>query len=249
MESVNFRHRVLKRLFLSPLVVIPMGMGAASLALGLAMGQPDGYFSFLGLTGVLLGLGAAATRWLVGSGELARQAFEELRAESGRKKKHHLRKLRRRIRYDRDPRTNRLLLQLVRLAKRMGQAGVMNHEDGNDVVAEVRDKAVGLYQSCLGSLERTIDLYEAAQQMATEDARNQLLAQREELLEEVRRSVAHLETTLDHLQSLQLKRDRRGEGLAQMRKELEMGLSVAQRVERRMDNLDRELRQQQLESS
>lgn len=242
MEPAKFRNRVLLRLLASPSVIVPAGLGAAALLVGLATGQPTGVWGLVGLSGVLLGLGAAAGRWLFGFGEIARQAFDELRAEAGRDQRAYLRRLRNRVRADRDPRSNRLLMELVELAGRMARAGMVGPRADGEPLTDVAAQLVELHRSCLASLERTVDLYETARDMETEAARAELLTRREKLLDEIHRTEEHLSATLDYLQSAQLKRGDKEADLARMREELDQGLAVAQQVERRMDELDRELR-------
>ena len=232
---------MIRGLLASPWVVIPAGLGAASFLIGMAMGQPAGYFSFLGITGMLLGLGMAATRLLGGSADEGQGTSEDPHSAPGIASRAYLERLKRRIRDDDDPRTDRLFKDLTRLNERMTRLGVTESSGGSEAVVDIREKAVELYRCCLISLERTLVLHDAAEEMATTEARDRLLAEREQLLGEVGGSVAHLGATLDHLHTLQLKRHQSSEELTRMRQELEMGLEVAQRVEQRMESLQREL--------
>jgi predicted nuclease with TOPRIM domain len=124
----------------------------------------------------------------------------------------------------------------------MAEAGMIGPRADDEPLSDVAADVVELYRACLVSLERSVDLHEAARDMETDPARDELLAQREELLEEIRRSEAHLGATLDRLQAAQLSREDPGDDLARMREELDAGLAVARRVQRRMDELDRALR-------
>jgi hypothetical protein len=242
-DASRCRKRVLAKLVASPWVAIPVGLGAASLLAGLALGQPRGFLAFMGVSGILLGVGMALTRWLYGLEDIAREALEDLDSETEEGHRAYLNRLETQLRADGDPRTDRSLMQLRRLRDRMTRAGLANDDLSSAYVPEIRERAEQLYHSCLASLERTVELWRAAQEMATDKARSLVLDSRESLIEEVAASVRHLGATLDHLQTAELRRDRRDQSLAQMREELEMGLEVARRVEQRVEDLEESLRQ------
>ena len=238
MDPQTFRSRVLKNLLASPLVLIPAGLGLATFTLAILVGAPTGFLGFLGLSGILAGAGMAATRWILGWNELTSKTFNELQGESNRSQAKTLDELEQSLKADHDPRTTQSVRDLRQLYRRLERAGVMGDNIDSLVLPDIKNKAEQLYQSCLASLARTLELWQAAQEMATVDARKQVLMQRETLIGEVNKSVNHLGKTLDHLQTLLLKRDRQDESLARMREELEMGLQVSQRVELRIDQLD-----------
>ncbi len=238
MDPQTFRTRVLINLFGSPLVIIPAGLGAATFALAVAVGAATDFLGFLGLSGILAGAGIAATRWVLGWNELTRKTFDELQGESDQGQAKVLGKLEQALKADHDPRTTQSLHDLQRLYRRLEKAGVVGDTIDSLVLPDIKNKAEQLYQSCLDSLARTLELWQAAKEMATAEARKQVLDQRETLIGEVRKSVYHLGKTLDHLQTSLLKRDRQDESLARTREELEMGLQVSQRVEQRIDQLE-----------
>ena len=237
MDPRIYRTRVLKELIASPLVVIPAGLGAATFTMAVVLHAPLGFLGFLGLSGILAGVGIAVTRSILGWDELTRRAFDELQGESDQSQAQIIDGLEQALRADHDPRTTQSAQELRRLYRRLERAGVMGDNIDSLLLPEIKNKAEQLYQSCLDSLGRTLELWQAAQEMATPEARKQVLAQREALIGEVDKSVHHLGKTLDHLQTSMLKRDRQDEDLARMREELEMGLQVAQRVEQRIDQL------------
>jgi hypothetical protein len=78
--------------------------------------------------------------------------------------------------------------------------------------------------------------------VATESARRKLGQSREQLITEVQESVGHLELTLDHMQTAQLKDETglRADAL-RLRTELDEGLEVARQVEIRMQDLEFDL--------
>ncbi len=237
-DSPPLRGRILRNLLRWPLVNVPAVLGTGALLLGLATGRPTGYLAMLGAAGVLAGAAAAVGRWWMGSDELARLARQQLQDEGRREHRTYLRRLYRRLRKDRDRRTNKRLKQLQRIHGRLQRAGVLGRRDKADLQQDIKDDAAELYGSCVTSLERSLDLWHAAKEMASAESRDRLLAAREELLEEVGHSIAHLDATLDHLNTSKLKPGARSEQLARTREELEIGLQVARRVEQRMAELE-----------
>ncbi|MFZ5829973.1 MAG: hypothetical protein ACOY3P_07785 [Planctomycetota bacterium] len=242
MDPNQYRSRFLWRLLGSPWVSVPAGLGAASLGLALAMGEPQSYLTIVGISGVLLGVASAATRWIFQFDQISQATFDDLQSETERTQYAFLDQLERRLRVDGDARTRKSVADLRKIFRRLERAGMMGENVDQALVPDIREKALQLYQSCLKSLEGTVEYWQAAQEMATEAARDQMLQARESLLTEVSRSIYHLGATLDHLRSASLKRDRQGNEMAQMREELELGLQVAQRVEQRMSQFESDLR-------
>lgn len=240
MDAASRRKRVMGNLFRSPAVHLPILVGSGFLGFAWLIGAPTGLPGILGMVGILSGLGIAAAKLLFGRDELVRQAEEDLRNESARDHRSYLRRLHRRLRSDKDSRTGQYLAELRRLYDRLQEAGLMGSKTSNLVLPEVRNKAEQIYRSCLSCLEQSLELWQAAQEMATDAAKEQLLASREKLLEELGESVRHLGATVDHLQAAGLRQSDESESLSHMREELEQGLEVARRVERRMAELTRQ---------
>ncbi len=249
MDPGRFRKRFLTRLVASPWVGVPAGLGLASLGLGIVLGHPLGFFGFMGVVGILLGVGMGATRWVLGYDQIARQAFEEVLSETERSHYAFLDGLEKRLHGDGDPRTIASVRDLRKIYRRLERAGMVGEGGSGELLPEIRDHSVELYESCVESLERTLAFWNAAQEMATREAREKLLRSREELLAEIRQSIHHLGATLDHLQTAALQSERPGQELSEMRRELEMGLEVARRVSSRMDQLERGVREGEPEPS
>jgi hypothetical protein len=237
----RLRTQVLIKAISSPWAAIPVVAGAGATALAAllgVLGHPSGMLSFVGISGLLFGAGMAATRLLLGTESLVASVYEgSMKDESGEHEA-FLRQLAQRLRADGDERTGECLEQLRRLHKRLSKSGLVDGAEVSPMLPEIQRKVEQLHWSCLRSLEKSLDFWQAALEMATPNARQEMLGRREQLLEEVEGSIRHLAATVDHLRAKQLSRDDRGGELAEVRKELEMGLEVARRVERRMDELE-----------
>ena len=238
----RLRKRMVKNLLTSPAVAIPLWLGLLVFLISAAAGAPLGLWGLAGLGGMALGAAAAGFRWTAGSEKLKQQAQEDLDREAGKAERARLRRLFRSLRRDEDPRTGRYAKDLERFHERLGQVELAERDVRAGILPEVRRQAGALYQSCVASLQRTLDLWQTAQTMATPDARQQLLDTREQLLDEIGQSIEHLGLTLDRLQVTGARVDADEEQkLAEMREELRMGLEVARRVEGRMQQLEQDL--------
>jgi hypothetical protein len=247
MDESRIRNRALKNLLTSTPVVLPAVLGIGSLLVGLLTGNPAGTFGVLGMAGLALGVGVATWRWLTGSERLTQEALEQLQSGAEREHRSYLRQLQRRLRKDKDPRTNEVVKQLKALRSRLTRVGLIGRRRISETAAEIRDDARQLYRSCLTSLERTLDHQQAAGEMTTPELRQKLLSAREELISQIGESIVRLGATLDHLQTSALEPGRQSEELTRMRRELQTGLEVARRVEQRMDQIDRDLGPQRRE--
>jgi hypothetical protein len=139
---------------------------------------------------------------------------------------------------DEDERTDVSLTKLRRLHKRLHRDGLLNASVDAIFYLEIRDKVEQLYLSCLTTLERTFEFWRTAAEMATTEARQEVLRQREQLISEVDSSVGHLEATVDQLQAKQLQNGSGERELQQVRQELDMGLQVARQVEARLTEFE-----------
>ena len=155
-----------------------------------------------------------------------------------------LQRLRHQLRGDRDPHSTQLVRQLRAILKRLTDSFF---EEAVDVGRDLsrRDSlatSTQLYESCFRLLERSFELWNGAQQMATDSSRQELLNQRTDLLRQVEQSMQHLNSSLDQLQTSQLKEDDGSVAANRsLQDELQLGLETARRVEERMESLEQEL--------
>jgi hypothetical protein len=243
MALSRFDRRVVAKALSSPLAVLPLATGIILLLWALVFGGFGGLSGTLGIGALLVGLGVAAYRWLFSAESLVESVQQEEKKDVERRDRAFLTRLRRKLRTDRDPRTAKSIDKLAGLRKRMIQSGVTESGKDSPVLPELVGKADELYRSCLKSLERSLELWEAARDMATSEARDELLRSREALVGEVVQSIDHLAATVDYLQSASLQRGQEDVDIAKVREELEMGLEVARRVTERVNELERGLRE------
>lgn len=104
------------------------------------------------------------------------------------------------------------------------------------MIDEIRERAEELFEQCVSSLEKTLQLWKTADSLASEIAKKPILEQREKLVNEVVGTVEHMSQTLAAVQGITSK----PEGdvrLQQLRGELDQSLEVAKKVEQRVDSM------------
>ncbi len=224
------RRKVLLDLFASPLTLLPV-VGGLTLLLA-AWATRSAPLTFAGLAGILGGIGVFASRMIFGLERLTNRAYEYVLEQQQQQQIESLRALEGKLRKDRDPRTQNLLRQLWQLYKALEK----DIKAGKIPTAAhgVMDSVDRMFHVCLGHLQQSYKLWQAAQRMTGRSQEN-TLRQREELIQEVEQSVSHLEQTIDELQTVSSKRSK--SELARLREELDETIRVAKRVEQRTEEL------------
>jgi hypothetical protein len=240
----DLRNAFLKRAVLSKAVWIPIAFGGATMAL--ASGMPF----WIGVGSATFGIGMAIWRLTRGRRATEEAVIQQFRNEADRQHYAYLRSLQRKLRRDRDATTGRLLRQLREIHKRMVEADVFatvastSPQDSSKAwQSEVRDQMAKLYESSVGSLERSYKLWSNAQSVADHKLQQELLSSRSQLLKEVEESVQRLGKTLDQMQVSSIKTEQPQNELSELRQELEQGLTVAENIEKRIKELDNQVRE------
>ena len=193
-SKAELQSRFVKKALLNKAVWLPVVLGTATMAL--ASGTPF----WLGAAAIGLGIGAAVWRFTGGRRTIEEQVIQRLRYESNRQHYAYLRALQRKLRRDRDPRTGRMLRQLRQTHKRMVEAKVFASNQNDAWNSDIRDRLSRLYESSVGSLERSFDLWNSAEKVHDPEVKNELVESRSQLLNEVTESIGWLGKTLDQMQ-------------------------------------------------
>ena len=240
MDTPGLRRKVIAKLLAGPSFLVPVVAGISLSIVGWATGVDPIVAGFAGVSAVMIGIGALATRALYRIEDLTREAYHEFGAQAARDAEARLDALSVRLIADNDPRTEQLLADLRGTYKALRDEVQGNTTLPRAQLVEVAQKADQLFRSCVESLERTLTLYQTSESMTTSEARESTLTKRERLLMEIRASAAHLGKILDGLRSLGLE-DSDARTLAILRGELDESLTVARRVEQRMQGIQDEL--------
>ena len=205
----------------SPWALVPAALGGSLLAAAVAL--PAGaLLAFGGVATLATGAGLTLTRWLTHGDGYVEKSYKQLTAEGHKEQERWLDRLDKSLRADRDPRTEGLLRRL--------RAVYATLRDTQGVPPEVRSKVDELFDGCVQSLVKTLEMVNTARQLRTVGAHRRLLADREEVIGEVAHSIAAIERALDDV------RTSRGDAreLSKVRSELDATLDIARRVEARV---------------
>lgn len=237
MDRSQFRNRILMKIAATPSVLLPIVLGTTVTIGSWALGHASGLMSFLGISGILAGLGVLATKWLYGFDKAVAELTEEEARSLRARQQGKLDDLDARLCRDEDPRSEEMLRRLRQILEQFQRDMTENRGGmGRAQLAEIGEKSNRLFVSCVASLERSLLLSEAALKMHTEDAKQRMLAARENLLEQVAISTEHLARIADSVRALSLTAG--GEqSMEKIRRELDESMSVARRVDERMRSI------------
>ena len=233
---MNKSANVIGSVLTSKSVWLPIVLGCGTMAL------TSGVPFFLGVAATAIGIGSAIWRLTAGKSAIVEQANSELQSQRRREHGRYLRGLQRKLRRDEDSRTGKMLDDVRNLFKRIHDMGLQNAVSEKRWTQPISEQVDQLYQSCVDGLEKSYDLWQDAQRVATPDLKSQLLDQRTELLSEVGNSIQHLGKSLDQIQVSLSTIELPDNDLRRLRDELDQGLEVARNVEQRISELDREIR-------
>jgi hypothetical protein len=228
----EIKRKVYLDLFAAPSTLLPLVGGATALIGSWAIGGQE-LMTFAGIAGILSGIGIFATRIIFGLEKITKDAFEYSRLKEHEKLKATLQDLYDRLVADDDPRTEKLLVRLCNVYNKINMDTSQRRipSSAGDVVDSIHQ----MFHVCVDYLNHSHQLWEQSTKMHGESLKV-LKDQRQELIEEVEKSVTFLENTIGQLNVLPSTRTR--QSLSQMRAELDESIRVARATEERIAHLD-----------
>lgn len=239
-NKADFRKKYLLKLLASPICLFPFLAGVTDLLVLWTFSIGSGIALFAGIAGMLAGLGIFFTRLVAGSGSLVKDVLAGIQQEALAEREKALDNLDNRLVADGDPRTESSLRDLRTLAaafeKGRSWTGALKTSSTVDILSGVNQ----LFQQCVVSLEKTLELGYTAAQMTTKTAREPILKERERIITEVSESIRQLGGVLASIQALETDGTAHDSELADIRRELDQNLEVAKKVKERMESLEKE---------
>ena len=231
----SLRRRIVNKILFAPSVVLPIVGGLSAL---LASWAASGVTSLnmIGLLGVAGGLGWLSTRLIFGVEKIAESIVADEQADSLRQQEERLVQIRKKLRYDRDPRTDdyfTLLKQARDDFDRMAEESAVIVRS-----LELQPKVKKLFWAAIDRLDDSHEAHTLAEKLFGSE-RDAVLARREAMLVEVK-------TTLDQLQHAvaqlrELSSNASDTDLSALRDELDESLRIAAKTEQRMRELEGEV--------
>ena len=238
-EEKNIAKRVIADVVSSPMVIFPFMVGTAAFASLFALGLKGSAFlgaMLVGLSGVLGSGGMFLTKMILGRDERVKKIVEESREKAKKDKLKLLDHFHHRLTLDGDSRTEDSMQDLRSLRQAFSQLDKIAPDLNRAMIDEIQKRAEELFQQCVRSLEKSLQLWKTADSLASELAQKPIMEQREKLVGEVIGTVEHMSRTLAAVQGITKKSD--GDARLQtLRGELDQSLEVAKKVEQRVDSL------------
>ena len=238
-DSKNIAKRVILDILGSPLVLMPFMAGSAAFASLFALGLKGSAAVgavLVGLVGMIASAGTFLTKLILGKDNRVKQLIEESRNKAKFDKKKALDHFHHRLGMDGDKRTEIAMQDLRSLRQAFQQLDKIAPDLNRAIVEDIQQRSEELFQQCVSSLEKTLQLWKTAESLASKTARKPILKQREKLVAEVVQTVEHMSQTLASVQGMTSRRD--GDiRLQRLRSELDQSLDVAKKVEQRVDAL------------
>ncbi len=238
-DNKNMAKRVMADIVSSPLVLMPFMVGsmafASLFALGLKGSAAVGAV-LIGLVGTLASAGTFLTKFILGRDDRIRKLVEASRSKAKRDKRKALDHFHHRLTMDGDERTETAMQDLRSLRQAFRQLDKIAPDLNRAMIEDIQQRSEELFQQCMSSLEKTLQLWKTADSLASEMARKPILEQREKLVGDVVQTVEHMSRTLASVQGITSRSD--GDArLQRLRGELDQSLEVAKKVEQRIDSL------------
>ncbi len=186
----------------------------------------------------LITLGTIGHLFILSGDQMARQAMQDLKKEADDSRQERLDDLYDRLAKDRDPRTHRALKELRELAAAVKDSATEESTLDARSKFEMDYKVEQLFQKCVNRLEKSLKLLKNAQAISNQDVKEKLLSLRENLLEEVQKTIRYLGEILTRIQVLHQKETSDDSDMKNIMSDLEEGLAVAERVDLKMKELE-----------
>ena len=230
------KKEIIKKLLMEPvdwISLTPLILGV-SVGLGLwAFNLGSGVAIATSVILVLLSAGIYLNRLVFGWDENYERIVREWRASVEQDRDQNLDRLYRDLQADGDPRTEMLLKDLRTLTKTL--MSEENHQLASGAFGILSD-VDKLFSRCVGYLEESLKLWQTAEEVERETIANELLGQRQVLIDEVEKSLDRLGDVLGGIKKAALSRD--SEELTRLRDELAARLKIAEEVETRIRNMN-----------
>lgn len=226
------KRKVISELFFAPSVVLPIVGGISAGLLAWASGGSS-YLAGAALAGILGGVGWMFTRMVFKVEEITDKAMQAELNKKLQLEKAELDQLARKLRTDRDHRTQDYLTLLRSLRQEFEEAA---NKPGNRFrSAKIREQVSQVFAAAVDQLRQSYRLWELSENLVGE-SRDKVLANRESVLVEIAQTVDRLQGTVHQFHEL-IKADQNID-LAAMRDELDATMRIAKRTEERMKELE-----------
>jgi hypothetical protein len=177
-----------------------------------------------------------ASRLIFGLENITHKAYSYLHEQKRAEQEEVLDALDGRLSLDRDDRTQESLRELRQIYQIYQEKSQQGKITGSSHL--LLDRVERLFKACVGQLEQSYELWRSAEKLSG-TARQALLAERDQIIDEVVVTIRHLGKSVEQFYTLHGKENE--SELASLRDELDETMRVAQRAEQRMASLGKSI--------
>lgn len=237
-KIISARKRALINLAGSPWVVGPVALGLTSF-LGAWAISGSSLLNFLGVVGILIGLGIYGTKAAFCKDVMIQTSLKDLQREELVKQEQKLddldHKLRQTLKGDRFDSRDENMLRDLRSIFRGFKEDLENQEftEQGRTIAKTIDH---LFHACIHQLNASWSVWQRLSRLsARSPARKELKEKRELMLCQVKESIEKIQTTVEQFHNFKI--DETSMSLQDLNKELEAKMEIAKQVEKEMQEL------------
>lgn len=240
-DTRKIKRKMLLNMLTGPSTAVPFLAGVTALFATWALGFRADMGVLAGLAGILGAGGVFLTKLFMGGDTYAKQALDETQQEDHALRERKLDDLDVRLCADKDPRTESALRDLRSLVRafdelRANSGSELNVLTTSNIASGIHE----MFEQCVGSLERSLNLWHTAEKLRTRAAKDPILKQREAIITEVGQSIRQLGQALVAIQNLGTGQGSQSD-LARISEELDQRLAVARQVEQRVKAFENQL--------
>ncbi|MDP7013861.1 MAG: hypothetical protein QF927_07745, partial [Verrucomicrobiota bacterium] len=173
-DNKNLAKRVMADIVSSPLVLMPFMVGSAAFASLFALGLKGSAAvaaTLVGLAGLLGSAGTFLTQFILGRDTRVKQLIEASRDKAKRDKRKALDHFHHRLTMDGDERTETAMQDLRSLRQAFRELDKIAPDLNRAMIEDIQQRSEELFQQCVSSLEKTLQLWKTAESLASEVAR------------------------------------------------------------------------------
>lgn len=230
----DLNKRIALELLTAPATVLPVTVGVSLLMLSVIIGSAWGFFGFCLC---LLGVGALLHNLSFNLGAISKRALDQIHRQKQTERNQKLDELHAKLSRNREPRDH-VILRNMRTVYDEFMEDLRAGRIGAFGVGKMVEQIEEIFNECVANLERQHQIGQMTRKVSG-DLKEGFIKQREELLNEVERSVRTMADVINEVRALGLKASK-GE-LTALSERLTRQLEVAKATERELVNLDTDL--------
>jgi hypothetical protein len=230
----DLRWRIALELCITPLTVIPGGIGASLLLLAPILGFTA---ALLGGLGLIAGACGFVTNLLFNGDRIAQRALEQWQKQQQQARERALDELEAKLRLTPDGSDEEVLSSLRVVYKTFCDdyaQGLVSRAPG-EMITLIHD----IFKACIAKLTLSYECYQNIQRIKILAVRKKCTEQRKKLIKEVEASVVELASIIDEVRALQTQSDHGN--LEQLKRKLSSQLEIAKATEEGLASLDTSL--------